>query len=208
MSRHGKSKSKSRSSKPRAHKFVNGETLDNAPQRKAKVSAAKPQKRVVATETAGALPRENTVRQEPPAEPARAKAAPPPKPQPAKVEVAKPDVAPTPIAQSELPAVESAVEIFQRSLQAARQGTVEVNRMLLDIGRSNFASGFEFARTLAGVRTPIEAARLQLAFFDERMKTLLRQAEELRALSSAHFAAANEPLRSHMRLNRIAAWWS
>jgi hypothetical protein len=207
MSRHGKSKSKSRRSKPRADKFVDEETLDEAPQRKAKASATKPQKRVVATETAGALPRENTVRQTPAPEPKQAKAAPAQKPQPAKVEAAKPAVAPAPIAPSELPAVESAVEIFQRSLQAARQGTVEVNRMLLDIGRSNFASGFEFAKTLAGVRTPMEAAKLQLAFFDERVRTLLQQAEELRALSAAHIEAANEPLRSHMRLGRIAAWW-
>jgi hypothetical protein len=202
MSRHGKSKSKPRSSKQRTDKLVDDDVVE-APERKVKAAAPKPQKRVVATETAGALPRENTVRQEPAPEPPRAKAQPAPKPLPAKAEIAKPDLPTEPVAASERAAVETAVESFQRSFQA----TVEVNRLLLDIGRSNFASGFEFARTLAGVRTPIEAARLQLAFFDERMKTLLQQAEELRALSAAHLARANEPIRAQMRRNAIAAWW-
>jgi len=239
MSRHGKSKSKPRSSKTRADKFVDAD-LDEAPQRKAKAIASKPPRRVVATETAGALPRENTVRQAPAPEAVRAKAEPAAKPRPAKAELANPEVPSTPVARpepprarpepapkpqpakvelakpevpaaaakpSELPPVESAVDILQRSLQAARQGTVEVNRMLLDIGRSNIASGFELARTLAGARTPIEAARLQLAFFDQRMKTLLQQAEALRALSATHIDRANEPIRAHMRLNRIGSWW-
>jgi hypothetical protein len=202
MSRPGKSKSKPRSSKPRANKLAADDVVETPP-RKVKAAAPKPQKRVVATETAGALPRENTVRQQPAAGAARAKPQPAPKPRPAKVEAAKPAVASEPVAASEQPAVESAVESFQRSFQA----TVEVNRLLLDIGRSNFASGVEFARTLVGVRTPIEAARLQLAFFDERLKTLLQQAEELRALSAAQLARANEPLRAQMRRNRIAPWW-
>ena len=102
---------------------------------------------------------------------------------------------------------ESAAESWQRSFDAARRRTVEVNRLLLDIGRRNVASGFELARSLATARTPIEAAQLQLAFFDERMKTLLHQAEALRALSFDLFARANEPIREQLRMKRMGPWW-
>jgi hypothetical protein len=102
-------------------------------------------------------------------------------------------------------ALESAVSTIERSLQAASQGTVEVNRMLLDIGRQNVASGLDLARSLAAAKSPIEAARLHLAFWEERMKALLHQAEELRALSADLVAKANEPIREHMRSLRSRA---
>lgn len=116
---------------------------------------------------------------------------------------AKPLAAVEPEASPEPKAAES----WQRSLDAARLGTVEVNRLLLDIGRRNIASGFELARSLATARTPIEAVQLQLAFFDERMRTLLHQAEALRALSVDLVARANEPIREQLRMKRMTAWW-
>ena len=65
----------------------------------------------------------------------------------------------------------------------------------------------EFARSLATARTPIEAARLQLAFFEERMKTMLDQAEALRALSVDVVAGATELIREHMRKRPMTPWW-
>jgi hypothetical protein len=185
MSRHGKSKSKSRSDKQprrpsRADESAGDAQLAETP-RKSAVKPSKPRKSLVAAEATGALPREDVVRQEPAAPTSRA---------------AAPARAPEPEPQA---AAESAVDSWQRSLQAARLGTVEVNRMLVDIGRRNFASGLDFARSLATARTPIEAVRLQLAFFDERMKTLLHQAEALRALSADLVARANEPIRAQIR---------
>ena len=120
---------------------------------------------------------------------------------------AKPLAAVEPEASPEPKAAESAAESWQRSFDAARLGTVEVNRLLLDIGRRNIASGFELARSLATARTPIEAVQLQLAFFDERMRTLLHQAEALRALSVDLVARANEPIREQLRMKRMTAWW-
>ena len=120
---------------------------------------------------------------------------------------AKPLAAVEPQASPEPKAAESVAESWQRSFDAARRRTVEVNRLLLDIGRRNVASGFELARSLATARTPIEAAQLQLAFFDERMKTLLHQAEALRALSFDLFARANEPIREQLRMKRMGPWW-
>jgi hypothetical protein len=185
MSRHGKSKSKSRSDKQprrpsRADESADDAQLAETP-RKSAVKPSKPRKSLVAAEATGALPREDVVRQEPAAPTSRA---------------AAPARTPEPEPQA---AAESAVDSWQRSLQAARLGTVEVNRMLVDIGRRNFASGLDFARSLATARTPIEAVRLQLAFFDERMKTLLHQAEALRALSADLVARANEPIRAQIR---------
>ena len=196
MSRHGKSKGKSRSSKQprrpsRADASVDDGQLAETP-RTVAVKPSKPRKSLVAAEATGALPREDVVRQQPAAPPSRASApvAPPSR-------IPTPAAAPEPSPESQ--AAESAVDTWQRSLQAARLGTVEVNRMLVDIGRRNFASGLDFARSLATARTPIEAARLQLAFFDERMKTLLHQAEALRALSADLVARANEPIRAQLR---------
>ena len=110
---------------------------------------------------------------------------------------AKPLAAVEPEASPEPKAAESAAESWQRSFDAARLGTVEVNRLLLDIGRRNIASGFELGRSLATARTPMEAVQLQLAFFDERMRTLLHQAEALRALSVDLVARANDPIASN-----------
>jgi hypothetical protein len=242
MSRHGKSKGKSRSDKPLS----------------AKVKESRPEKSVVATEATGALPREDIVRQEPAPPPVRAKApvAPEPEPTPppalAKTPVApkpepkptavrakapvtpKPEPTPAPVrakapvapkpeptppvrvkaavvaepkVQPESRPAESAVDTLQRSFYVARLGTVEVHRLLFDIGRRNVASGLDFAKSLAAAKTPVEAVRLQFAFFDERMKTLLHQAEELRALSADLVAQANEPLREHLRWKGITAWW-
>jgi hypothetical protein len=176
MSRHGKSHGgKSHSDKPR-------KIAEPKPQRPI-VAAEATGAPKVAAEATGAAKREDLVRQAP---------APPPVLAKTLVAAAEPDGRPP-------RALESAVATMERSLQAASRGTVEVNRMLLDIGRQNVASGLDLARSLAAAKTPIEAARLHLAFWDERMKALLHQAEELRALSADLVAKANEPIREHMR---------
>jgi hypothetical protein len=63
---------------------------------------------------------------------------------------------------------------------------------------ANIVSAFDLARDLAGARSPLEAARLQMAYFDERMKTLAAQAAELRALQADLASKANEPLRQQI----------
>lgn len=197
MSRHGKSKGgKSHSDVPR--KIV-----------EPKISEPKPQRNIVAAEATGTPKREDVVRQAPSPSPkpapvlAKPPVAPEPAPKPAPV-IAKTGVAPEP-AELKPQVLESAVSTIERSLQAASRGTVEVNRMLLDIGRQNVASGLDLARSLAAAKSPIEAARLHLAFWEERMKALLHQAEELRALSADLVAKANEPIREHMRSLRSRA---
>lgn len=160
--------------------------------------AAKPAPRPV-PETAKPAPR--------PVQPAVSQAPASKKPLEPQPVPAKPLAAAEPEASPKPKAAESAAESWQRCFDAARLGTVEVHRLLLDMGRRNVASGIEFANRLATARTPIEAARLQLAFFDERMKTLLDQAEALRALSVDLVARANEPIREQLRMKRMTAWW-
>lgn len=201
MSRHGKSKGKPRSERLNRGKSPSDEPVDtdlDETSRKAKGKPPRPQKSVVAAEATGALPREDVVRQEPAPPPLRTK-APVAEPESNLQTTVEPESEPQLESEPESQAAESPVETLQRSFQAARLGSVEVNRLLMDIGRRNLASSFDFSRSLAAARTPIEAVQLQLAFFDEQMKTLLHQAEELRALSAALVARANEPIREHMR---------
>ena len=42
-------------------------------------------------------------------------------------------------------------------------------------------------------------ARVQMAFWDEQMKALASQAQELRTLSAEMVAQASEPIREHVK---------
>jgi hypothetical protein len=95
--------------------------------------------------------------------------------------------------------LETAVDTFERTFKAAGQGTIEVNRKLLDFARANLSSGFDFAMSLASASSPVQIMQLQMSFWDERMKVLASQAEELRALSADLVAKTSEPIRAHMR---------
>lgn len=100
--------------------------------------------------------------------------------------------------------LETAVDTFERSFKAAGQGTVEVNRKLLDFTRANVSSGFDFAMSLASASSPVQIMQLQMSYWDERLKVLASQAEELRALSADLVAKANEPIREHIRRAQLA----
>jgi len=100
--------------------------------------------------------------------------------------------------------LETAIDTFERSFKAAGQGTIEVNRKLIDFTRANVSSGFDFAMSLASASSPAHLMQLQMSYWDERMKVLARQAEELRALSADLVAKANEPIREHIRRAHLA----
>jgi hypothetical protein len=93
----------------------------------------------------------------------------------------------------------NAADTFERSFKAAGQGTVAVNRKLIDFARANLSSSFDFAISLASASSPAQIMQLQMSYWDERMKALASQAEELRALSADLMAKTSEPLREHMR---------
>jgi hypothetical protein len=95
--------------------------------------------------------------------------------------------------------VKSAMDTIERSWKAAGLGTVAVNRKILDFARQNVSSGLHLARSLAGAKNPVEMARLHVTFWDEQIRALASQAEQLRALSAEVVSKASEPLREHMR---------
>jgi len=98
-----------------------------------------------------------------------------------------------------LPALDGAVESFERSFQAAGQGAMALNAKLIDMARTNVTSGFDFMTSLATAKHPADIARLQMSYWDERMRALLGQAHELRTLSAEIVAKANEPIRAHIK---------
>jgi hypothetical protein len=109
------------------------------------------------------------------------------------------------IASASAPArhmLSAAFESIERSFRAAGFGTLAVNRKLIDIARANVSSGFDLAKELAGAKNPLEAARLQMAFFDQRMKALAAQAQELRTLQAELVEKANEPIREQLKRRR------
>ena len=98
-----------------------------------------------------------------------------------------------------LPALDGAVESFERSFQAAGQGAMALNAKLIDMARTNVTSGFDFMTSLATVNNPADIVRLQMGYWEERMRALLGQAHELRKLSAEIVAKANEPIRAHIK---------
>jgi len=104
-----------------------------------------------------------------------------------------------PVKLPPLPALDGAVESFERSFQAAGQGAMALNAKLIDMARTNVTSGFDFMTSLATAKHPADIARLQMSYWDERMRALLGQAHELRTLSAEIVAKANEPIRAHIK---------
>jgi hypothetical protein len=96
-------------------------------------------------------------------------------------------------------ALKGAMDTIEQSWKAAGLGTVAVNRKILDFAQQNVASGLHLARSLAGAKNPAEMARLHVSFWDEQMRALASQAEELRAMSAELVSKASEPLREHVR---------
>lgn len=97
------------------------------------------------------------------------------------------------------PAFDSTIDSFERSYKAAGQGVQALGVKLFDMARDNVTSGFEFWSSLATAKHPEDIARLQMSFWDERMKTLLDQARDLRTLSADIVAKTNEPIRAHIK---------
>jgi hypothetical protein len=148
-------------------------------------------------------PAKISIKPKAPVPPAAATKTKTPEPPPPVVKRKAPEPSPLAAADKALESpgrlLETAVDTFERTFKAAGQGTIEVNRKLLDFTRANVSSGFDFAMSLASASSPVQIMQLQMSFWDERMKVLASQAEELRALSADLVAKTSEPIRAHMR---------
>ncbi len=87
---------------------------------------------------------------------------------------------------------------FERSFDAAGQGAVAFNRMIVDIARRNVETSFDLAESLTGAKTLADVVKLQAAVLQKQFRQLAAQAEEVRALSTKMTAAAIEPVQAQM----------
>jgi len=104
--------------------------------------------------------------------------------------------------EPQAPLLGNPLDTFGRSFTAAAQGAIAVNQKLLDFARANMQSGFDFAVSLATASSPMQMMQLQVSYWNERMKVLASQAEELRVLSAELTAKTSEPIRQHMWVKR------
>ena len=104
--------------------------------------------------------------------------------------------------EPQAPLLGNPLDTFGRSFTAAAQGAIAVNQKLIDFARANMQSGFDFAMSLATASSPMQVMQLQVSYWNERMKVLASQAEELRVLSADLTAKTSEPIRQYMWVKR------
>ena len=81
-------------------------------------------------------------------------------------------------------ALETVLESWEKTFDAAGQGAVALNRKVIDITQRNINSGFDLARSLAGAKNLSEAMELHAAYWQKQLGALSAQAEEMRSLST------------------------
>jgi phasin len=96
-------------------------------------------------------------------------------------------------------ALESVLESWERTFDAAGQGAVAINRKVIDITQRNINSGFEFAKSLAGAKTIAEALELHTNYWRKQLGTLKAQADEVRELSTRVTADVVEPAKAQVK---------
>ncbi len=96
-------------------------------------------------------------------------------------------------------ALDASVATFERAFDAAGQGTVALNRKIIDIAQRNVNSGFDLAKSLAGAKNLAEMVQLQTAYWPKLLGALTSQAEEVRALSTRLATAAGESLKQQVK---------
>jgi phasin len=96
-------------------------------------------------------------------------------------------------------ALESVLENWERTFDAAGQGAVALNRKVIDITRRNISSGFDFAKSLAGAKTLGEAMELHSSYWSKQLNALRAQAEEMRDLSTRVTSDVVEPAKAQVK---------
>lgn len=96
-------------------------------------------------------------------------------------------------------ALESVLESWERTFDAAGQGAVALNRKVIDITRRNISSGFDFAKSLAGAKTLAEVMELHSSYWSKQLNALRAQAEEMRDLSTRVTSDVVEPAKAQVK---------
>jgi hypothetical protein len=95
-------------------------------------------------------------------------------------------------------ALHAVLDAWERSLDAAAQGAVAVNRKILDIAERNINTGFDLATSLAGAKTVADATEVNATYWRKQFDELRMQAEEVRALSAKVTANVLEQIKSQV----------
>ena len=95
-------------------------------------------------------------------------------------------------------AMEDTVEMLERSIDQAGQGTAAINRKVIDIAQTNLNSGFDLAKNLAGAKNIAEIFEVQAAYARSQFEALAAQAEEIRSLSQKVATETAEPFKAHV----------
>jgi hypothetical protein len=79
--------------------------------------------------------------------------------------------------------LQTLLESWQQSFGAAGQGTLALNRKIIDIAERNINNGFDLATSLAGAKNLAEVMEVHAAYWRKQFGNLSPQATEARALS-------------------------
>ena len=94
--------------------------------------------------------------------------------------------------------MEDAIDALESTFDRAGQGTAALNRKALDIAQSNFNSGFDLAKEMAGADTLPQLVEIQAAFMRRQFDRLNAQAGEIRELATKVTNETSEPVKSHL----------
>ena len=96
-------------------------------------------------------------------------------------------------------ALETVLESWERTFDAAGQGAVALNRKVIDITQRNINAGFDFAKSLVGAKTLAEAMELHSTYWNKQLNALRAQAEEVRDLSTRVTSDVVEPAKAQVK---------
>ena len=96
-------------------------------------------------------------------------------------------------------ALETVLESWERTFDAAGQGAVALNRKVIDITQRNINAGFDFAKSLVGAKTLAEAMELHSTYWSKQLNALRAQAEEVRDLSTRVTSDVVEPAKAQVK---------
>jgi hypothetical protein len=95
-------------------------------------------------------------------------------------------------------ALETALESWEDSLDAAGQGAVALNRKIRDIAERNISTGFDLASRLARATSVAEAMEVQADYWRKQLGELSMQAEEVRVLLQKVTSSVVEPIKAQV----------
>ena len=96
-------------------------------------------------------------------------------------------------------ALETVLESWERTFDAAGQGAVALNRKVIDITQRNINASFDFAKNLVGAKTLAEAMELHSTYWSKQLNALRAQAEEVRDLSTRVTSDVAEPAKAQVK---------